>query len=150
MTVLDATETADLAFHGDALGVRHLNNFPRDFHVVLKGRRRLAVGHERAVHHDAGKAHLDGGLAGLDAVAVIQVQNDRDLRIDFGGGDHQVIQEPVVRVLARATAGLNNDRRLGFPGCFHNGLDLLQVVDVERANAIPALGCLVEDLSHGD
>ena len=48
-----------------------------------------------------------------EAVAVILVQHDRNLRIELGGRDHQVIQEAVLRIGARAAAGLDDHRRLG-------------------------------------
>jgi hypothetical protein len=55
-----------------------------------------------------------------------------------------VIQKTVLRVLARAAAGLDNDRRLGFPGRLHDRLDLFHIVDVERANSVTALGRFIE------
>ena len=85
-----------------------------------------------------------------DAVAVVQVQHRGNLGIEFGGRHHQVIQEPVLRIGARAAAGLNDHRRLGFAGRLHDRLDLFHVVDVECANAVAALGCFVEELPHRD
>ena len=68
----------------------------------------------------------------------------------FGGRQHQVMQVPVLRVGARAAAGLDDHGRLGFARRLHDRLDLLHVVDVERANAVTALGRLVQKLPHRD
>ena len=38
----------------------------------------------------------------------------------------------------------------GLAGRLHDRLDLLHVVDVERADAVAAGGGLVEELAHGD
>ena len=122
VAVFDTAQTADLAFHRDALGVRHLDDLAGGIHVVLEGGRRLAIGHQRAIHHDAGEAHVNGALAGFHAIAVVEVQDRGDLGVNFGGGDHQVIQEAILRISARTAAGLNDDRRLGFPRRFHDRL----------------------------
>ncbi len=87
-------------------------------------------------------------LAGFHAVAVVQVKHHGDFRIELRGRQHQVIKEAVLRVSARAAAGLNDDRRLGFPSRFHDGLNLFHVVDVERANSVAALGGFVQKLAH--
>ncbi len=71
-----------------------------------------------------------------------------NLGVELRGGEHQVIQEPVLRIGARAAAGLHDHRRLGFARRFHDRLNLFHVVDVERANAISAFGCLIEKLPH--
>lgn len=74
---------------------------------------------------------------------MIQVQRHRDLRIQLGGRQHQVIQETILAVGARAARGLDDHRRLGLAGRLHDGLDLLHVVDVEGANAVAFLGGLI-------
>ena len=150
VAVFDAAEHADLAFDRHAALVRVLDHLAGDFDVLFKGRGRLAVFLQRAVHHDRGEAQLDGALAGLKAVAVILVHGDRDLGIQLGRGQHQVEEVEVFGKLARAAAGLDDDRRLGFLGRHHDGLDLFHVVDVECADAVSALGGLVEKLPHGD
>jgi len=75
MAVFNAAQTADLALHGDAFGVRHLDHLAGGVHVVFETGGRLTVGHERAIHHHAGETHVDGGLAGLYAIAVVEVQD---------------------------------------------------------------------------
>jgi hypothetical protein len=59
-----------------------------------------------------------------------------------------VIQETILRVSAGAAAGLDDDRRLGFAGCFHDRLNLFHVVDVERANSVSTLCRFVQKLAH--
>ena len=81
---------------------------------------------------------------------MIQVQDRRNLRINFGRGDHQVVQEPILRIGTRTAAGLDDHRRLGFAGRLHDRLDLFHVVDVECANSVSAFGRLIEDLPHRD
>jgi hypothetical protein len=81
---------------------------------------------------------------------VILVHGDGNLRIELGRGLDQPEQVKVLGKLARAAAGLHNDRRLGLLGRHHDGLNLFHVVDVERADAVTALGGLVEKLPHGD
>ena len=148
VAVFNAAQAADFTFHGHALGMRQLHHFARRLHVVFEAGRRLPIGHQRAIHHDAGEPHVDGRLAGFDRVAVIQMQYGRDFRIEFRGRQHQVMEEAVLRVGARAAAGLHDHGRLGFPSRFHDRLDLLHVVYVEGANAVAALGCFVQKLAH--
>ena len=144
--VFNAAQAADFAFHGHAFGMRRLDHLAGGLHVVLETRGRLTIRQQRAIHHDAGEAHLDSAQASLRAVTVVQMQHGRNLRIQLGGRQHQVIQKPVLRVGASAPAGLNDDRRLGLAGRLHDRLNLLHVVDVERANSVPTLGGLIEDL----
>ena len=146
--VFDAAQAADLAFHRDALGMRQAHHFAGGLDVIFEARGRLAVRHQRAIHHHAGETHVDGRLAGLDAVAVIQVQNRGDLGIDLGGRQHQVIQEAILRIGARPAARLHDHRRLGLASGLHDRLDLFHVVDVESAHAVTALGGLIQKLAH--
>ena len=109
--VLDPAERAELALDGDATRVRVLDDLLRDGDVVVERGRRLAVGLERAVHHHAREAELDRGDARRGLVAVVEVERDRDLRVELDRRLHQVPEEPVVRVGARAAGGLDDDRR---------------------------------------
>ena len=51
---------------------------------------------------------------------------------------------------ASASARLQDHRAVGLLGCFHDRLDLLQVVDVERGHAIVVLGGVIEQLTQGN
>jgi hypothetical protein len=79
---------------------------------------------------------------------VVLVQRDGDLRIQFYGGQHEVKQKPIVRVLAGAATYLDDDGGLGLAGRLHDGLNLLHVIDVESANAIATLGRFIQELSQ--
>ena len=148
VSVFHAAEDADFTFDGDAALVGEVDNALGDFHILFKAGGGLAVGLERAIHHDGGEAELDGGLAGLKAVAVILMHGNRNLGVELGSGEHEVVEVAVLSILAGAAGGLDDDRRLGLLGGFHDGLDLLHVVDVESSDAVTALGGLVEQLAH--
>ena len=75
--VLDAGQGAQLSFDGDTALVSVLNDLTGDLDVLFEG-----LG--GSVDHDGGEAAVDAGLAGLEAVAVVQVQSDGD----FGAFDH--------------------------------------------------------------
>ena len=82
---------------------------------------------------------------------MILVHRDGNFRIQFCGGLDQAEEIQVFGKLARTAAGLHNHRRLGFLRRHHDGLNLFHVIDVECADAVSALGGLVEKLlSHGD
>ena len=59
-------------------------------------------------------------------------------------------QVEILGELTGAAAGLHDDRRLGFLRGLHDGLNLFHIVDVESADAVTALGGLVEKLTHGN
>src|SRR5574341_780030 len=52
----------------------------------------------------------------------------------------------ITSVLARARGGLQDDRARRLLGRLHDGLDLLQVVNVERRHAVAVLGGVIEQL----
>ena len=118
------------------------------FDVLFECGGGLAVFLQRAIHHDAGKAQRDGAFAGFEAVAMILVHGDGNFGIKLAGGQNQMKEIAVLRKLPRAAAGLDDDRRFGFVGRAHDGLNLFHVVHVEGADAVAALGGLVEELPH--
>ncbi len=150
MAVFHAAQHANLAFDGHAALVRVVHHAPRHFHVFVEGRRRLAVFLQRAIHHHRGVTQRDGALAGLKTVAVILMHGDGNSGIQLRRGLDQLEKVEVLGKRARAAAGLNNDRRVGLPGGHHDGLNLLHIVHVERADAVSALGSFVEELPHGN
>jgi hypothetical protein len=81
---------------------------------------------------------------------VILVHGDGNVGVEFGGGLDELEEVEILGKLARAAAGLDDDGRLGFLGRSHDGLNLFHIVDVECADAVTALGGLVEELPHGD
>ncbi|GAB1383278.1 hypothetical protein MASR1M50_15980 [Burkholderiales bacterium] len=81
---------------------------------------------------------------------MVLVHHQRDVGVSLGGGLDQVLDEVLARVLARAGAGLQDDRRAHFVGGGHDGLHLLQVVDVEGGDAVAVFSGVVEQLAHGN
>ena len=150
VAVFDAAEAAEFGFNGHALRMREGNNRLRDGDVGFVRIRGLAVFGERAVDHDRREAERDGLLAGLDAVAVVEVHGKRDFGKFLFGGLDQVAQIDHLAVLEGAAAGLDNDRALGVMCGLHDRLDLFHIVDVERANAIAALRGFIQNLTHWD
>ena len=114
----------------------------------------LGKGLGGGVNHDGGKAAINAGLAGLKAVAVIQVEHDGDLGALNDGGLHQLHQVGVVGVGPGALGDLEDHRGLLLAAGLGDALDDLHVVDVESADGIAAgisflkhLGCSYE--GHG-
>ncbi len=147
---LERTEAAELSLDRDAEPVRHVDHLASDRDVVLVARGRLSVGLERPVHHDAREAHANRADARVGGIAVVLVHDNRDLGIELGSRQHQVLQEKVVRELPSSARGLDDDRALCDPGRLHDGLDLLHVVDVESADPVAVLGRVVEEGTHGN
>jgi hypothetical protein len=81
---------------------------------------------------------------------MIEVNADRDLRIDLGNRIHHVLQHDVVGVGPRAARGLNDDRRVEAGGGVHDGERLLHVVDVEGRHAVVVFRRVVEQLTQRD
>jgi len=147
---LERAQAAELAFHGDAQLVRHLDHLAGDVDVVVVAGDGLAVGLERAVHHHRREAQLDRTGADVGALPVVLVHHQRDLGIGFQRGLDEVLDEGLAGVLAGAGAGLQDDRRTGLLGRFHDGLHLLEVVDVEGRDAIAVVGGMVQQFAHGN
>jgi hypothetical protein len=142
------SEAAELAFHGHTTGVRHFDRAARDIHVVFIGGRGLAVFLQRAVHHHRGETELDGALADSRRGAVVLVHDHRNVRPLLDGGQDQVAQERRAGVLARTGRGLHDHRAVGFCSRFHDGAHLLEVVDVERRDAVTMLGGVIQYLAQ--
>jgi hypothetical protein len=143
-TGFERSQAAEFAFDTDVTGVCHFDNFASHTGVVFVIGRCLAVFLQRAVHHHAGEAIFDGGQAGLGAIAVILVHDNRDVRIQFGRRDHQMTQVGVLGVSPSTPRCLNDHGRVGFIGGFHDRLDLFHIVDVECCYAVVVLCGVVE------
>ena len=78
--VFDAGERAEFGFDDHAVIVRVFHHFLRDGDVFFKG---LAGG----VDHDGGEAAVHAALAGLEGIAVIEVQADRKTAVFHGRFD---------------------------------------------------------------
>ena len=147
---LQRAQAAQLALDGGADPVRHGDHLARHVHVVGEVGRGLAVLAQRAVHHHRAEAQVERALADGGRGAVVLVHDQRDVRVGLAGGSDQVLDEALARVLARACAGLQDHGRAHFVGRGHDGLHLLQVVDVEGGDAIAGFGGMVEQFAHRD
>ena len=72
------------------------------------------------------------------------------MRVGFDSGVDEVAQEGFAGVFAGAGTGLHDHRAVGFRSGFHDGLDLFEIIDVERRQAIAVFGGVVEKLAHGN
>ena len=145
---LQRTQAAQFTLHRDAGGVRHVDHLARDVDVVVVVGDGLAVGHQRAVHHDRAEAQVDGALAYVRALAVVLVHHQRNMRITLDGGRNKVFDEGFAGVFARTRAGLQDHRGADLIGRRHDRLHLLQVVDIEGRNAVAVDGCVIQQLAH--
>src|SRR5690606_3291287 len=143
-------QATQFAFDRDTAGMRHLHRATGHVDVVLVAGWRLAVFAERAVHHDRGKAQLNGALAYRRAGAVVLVHAYRDVRKLFDGGKDQVAQEGRTSILAGTGRGLDDHRGVGLVSRFHDRAHLLEVVDVEGRDAVAVLGSVVQHLAQAD
>ena len=146
---LQRPKAAEFTLHRDALGMGHGHHGLGHLHVVVVAGNGLAIGLQRAIHHDAGKAKVHGALADLRTLAVILVHDNRQVRVALNGSLNEVPQEGLSGVLSRARTGLHDHRGIHGIGRRQNGLDLFQVVHVKGGNAVTVLGGVVEQLPQG-
>ena len=147
---LERAEHAQFAFDRGADPVRKVHHVFRHAHIVIVIRRRLAVGFERAVHHDRGEAEADRRGAGRFAIAMVLMHDDRNVGIhDHERLDH-LGEHRVIGVGARAARSLDDDRRIDRGRRLQHGQPLLHIVDVEGRNAIVVFGGVVEQLAERD
>ena len=97
-----------------------------------------------AVDHDGGEAAVDAALAGLEVGAVIQMQDDGDIRVLDDGSLDQLHQIGVVGIGARALGNLQDDGGLQLAAGLGDALHDLHVVDVESADGVAAVVSLLE------
>ncbi len=74
---LQRTQTAQFALDRDTDLVGHLHNPTGHVHVVVIASDGLAIGLQRAVHHDAGKPKVNGASTDLWALAMVLVHYHR-------------------------------------------------------------------------
>ena len=143
--VLDAGQHTELALDGDVILVGIFHHLARNLDVLL-------IGQGAAVVHDAGEAHVDAALAGLEAVAVVEVEDDlgvgaAELLGILDGTLGHVAQEGGVGIVAGALGHLQDDGTLGLDGGLDDGLHLLHVVEVEGGDSVAAVDCFLEHLA---
>ena len=129
--VLHAGQSAQLSLNHNAVVVGVLHHLLGDLDVLGEG---LAGG----VDHDGGEAAVDAALAGLEAVAVVQVQADGQTGLDHSGL-HQLDEVGVVGVGTGTLGHLQDQRGADFLGGLGDTLNDLHVVDVEGADGVAAV-----------
>jgi hypothetical protein len=97
------------------------------------------------INHHAGEAFIDALLAQLEAIAMIEVNGNRDGREADGCLD-KLLEVDGVCILAGSLRNLEHDRGLVFLAGLDDGLKQLHVVDVEGAEGVFAFQSFGEEV----
>ncbi len=81
---------------------------------------------------------------------MVLVHHNGNVGMALDRRQHHVAQVGFTGVFAGAGRGLKDHRTVGFLRRFHDGENLLQVVDIERWHAVAVLGCVVQHLAKGN
>lgn len=146
--ILDASKDTELTLDGDIvrLGVGEVDDLPGEGDV-------LVVWEVGAIDHDRAEAVLDAGLAELEAVTVVEVEDDWDelvLWVDFLGVLNStlghVTEEGLVGVLTGTSGDLEDDWGFSLDGGGDDGLKLLHLGEVVSRDGVAAVHSLREDV----
>ena len=110
----------------------------------------LFIGLGRGIDHDGSETAVDAALAELEAVAVVQMQSDRDFGVFNHSSLNQLHQVGVVGIGAGALGYLQDDGSLQLACGFGNALNDFHVVDVERADSVTAVVSLLKHFGCGN
>ena len=143
--VLYAGQHTELALDGYVVLVGIFYHLAGDFDILL-------IGQSTAVVHYAGEAHVDAALAGLEAVAVVEVQHNLGVGTAqlFGilhGTLGHVAQEGGIGIVACTLGHLQDDGALGLDCGLDDGLHLLHVIEIEGGDGVAAVDCFLEHLT---
>ena len=141
-------KAAEFAFYGNADLMSHVDDFFGDVDVVVKRRDRLAVAHQRAVHHYRRESEVDGALANSRTLAVVLMHTDRNMRIGFNSSLNQVLKENFTGILTSAGRSLHDDGRVYFVRSLHDGLNLFKIINVESRNTVVIFCCVIKELTQ--
>ena len=147
---LERAQATEFALDRDTGGVCHVDHLARHLDVVVVTGDGLAVGLQRAIHHDRTEAQVDRAPADIGALAVVLVHDQRNMWMSLNRCGNQMLDERLAGIFAGAGAGLQDHRRANFVGRGHDGLHLLQVVHIEGWNAIAVGGRMVQQFAHRD
>ena len=128
--------------------MRHIDHFLGYFDVVVVAGNGFAIGFQTAVHHDRAETQIDGALTHIGALTMVLVHHHGNVGVRLNSGLNEQLQKTFASIFARTCRGLHDDGRTRFFGSLHDGLDLLQVVDVESWNAVAVDGRMVQQLAH--
>ena len=143
--ILYAGENTEFGFYGNIVSVSVFYDLLGEGDVLL-------VGEAAAVDHYAGETVVDAVLAEFEGVTVVEVENDfRSLATEFLGILYStlghVAEDGAVGIVTGALADLHDDGALGFYGSLHDGLHLLEGVEVESGDGIATCYGLLEHLA---
>ena len=141
-------QATQFALNRHAQHVRHVDHAAGHIDVVAKVGRRFAVFMQRAVHHDRGKTQVDRPLANRWTLAVVLVHDQWNMRPLLDSGLDQMLDEGLTGVFPGTRTGLQDDRSADFVGGCHDGLDLLEIVDIEGRDTVSIDGGMVEQFTH--
>ena len=74
---------------------------------------------------------------------MVLVHYHRDIWVGFNSRQDQVAQEIFTCILAGTAGGLQNYWAIGFMGCLHDRLHLLQIVHIERWDAVAIFSSVI-------
>ena len=133
-------QRAELSFDHNAVIMSILNNLAGQGDVFF-------IGPGGGVDHNGGETAVNAALAELEAVAMVQMQRDRDIGVFDHGSLNQLDQIGVVGIGAGTLGNLQDNGSFQFACSFGDTLDDLHVVDVESADSITAVIGLLKHFS---
>ena len=79
---------------------------------------------------------------------MILMHDNRHVRIGLNRRLNQMAQKHFTGIFSSAGRCLHDDRCVDFRSRSHDGLHLLQVIDIERWNPVASLSGVVQQLAH--
>ena len=110
----------------------------------------LFIGLGGSVNHDGGETAVDTALTKFEAVTMVQMQSDRNIRVFNHSRFNQLDQIGMVRISAGAFGDLEDDGCLQLAGGLGDALNDLHVVDVECADGVTAVIGLLKHFGCGN
>ena len=136
--MLGADEFAQFSFDHAVMFVGVIDDFAAEFHIFFK---RLVA----AIDHHTGEPFVDAFFAEPEAVAVVEVDGDREIREAHRRCD-QFFEVDRIGILAGPAGNLQHYRSFFFFAGLDDGLKQLHIIDVESAQGVFALEGLREEL----
>ena len=146
--VLYSGESAKLGLNYDAVIMGVLNDLLGDLDVLLEGKSGL-------VDHNGGEAAVDAALAELEAVAVVEMDNDGEIKagslLCIGNRCLDELHKiNVLCIVAGALGDLEDKRSTKLDSGLGDALNYLHVVNVESADSVTAVIGFLEHFGRGD
>ena len=135
------TRWAELGLYHNTVGVGILNYLAGDLDVLFKG-----LG--GSIDHNGGKTAVNAALAGLKAVAMVQMQSDGQTGLDHSSLN-KLGEVGVIGIGAGAAGNLKDQGGAEVLSGLGDALDDLHVVDVESTDGVAAVIGLLEHFFRG-